>query len=241
MKPILATLLGAAVLAGCAAQPRLEAPAPVESKRKPPPAQVTPTVEPVPEAEPSVEVYAYRPPYGTPDAPAGDALAGDTSGSVGSMDSLPSESATLPAQGPGAAMPGGEAGVSAGVTPTPAPGVVAYAAPPSPTPALQPAAGALAEQAERQRQAGDYVGAAATLERALRIQPREAYLWNRLAHVRMEQGRHAQAGNFAQRSNALAKDQPALKQDNWGMIAVSRRSKGDLAGAQEAEEKARGG
>ena len=237
MKPILATLLGAAVLAGCAAQPRLEAPAPVESKRKPPPAQVTPAAEPVPEAEPSVEVYAYRPPYGTPDAPPADPLAGDPSGSVGSMDSLPSESANLPAQGPGAAMPAGETGV----TPAPAPEVVAYAAPPPPTPELQPAANALAEQAERQRQAGDYVGAAATLERALRIQPREAYLWNRLAHVRMEQGRHAQAGNFAQRSNALAKDQPALKQDNWGMIAVSRRSKGDLAGAQEAEEKARGG
>jgi Tfp pilus assembly protein PilF len=99
----------------------------------------------------------------------------------------------------------------------------------------------LAQQAERQRQAGDYVGAAATLERALRIQPQEAYLWNRLAHVRMEQGRYAQAGNFAQRSNALAKNQPALQQDNWGMIAVARRTAGDIAGATEAEEKARGG
>jgi Tfp pilus assembly protein PilF len=106
---------------------------------------------------------------------------------------------------------------------------------------LPPAAGALATQAEQQRQRGDYVGAAATLERALRIQPQEAYLWNQLARVRMEQGRYAQAGNFAQRSNALAKDQPQLKQDNWRMIAISRRSTGDVAGAVQAEEKAGGG
>jgi Tfp pilus assembly protein PilF len=118
---------------------------------------------------------------------------------------------------------------------------VAYSAPSPPAPQLAPAAGTLAAQAEQQRKSGDHVGAAATLERALRISPQEAYLWNRLARVRMEQGRYAQAGNFAQRSNALAKDQPQLKQDNWGMIAVSRRTSGDVAGATEAEEKARGG
>ena len=127
------------------------------------------------------------------------------------------------------------------VAPAPAPEVVAYAAPPPPAPNLPPAAGAVAAQAEQQRQRGDYVGAAATLERALRIQPQEAYLWNRLAGVRLEQGRYAQAGNLAQRSNALAKDQPQLKQSNWSMIAVSRRVAGDAAGAREAEEKARGG
>jgi len=88
---------------------------------------------------------------------------------------------------------------------------------------------------------GDYVGAAATLERALRIQPQEAYLWNRLARVRMEQGLHAQAGNLAARSNALAGDQAQLKQDNWSIIAVARRAGGDAAGAMEAEQKARGG
>jgi hypothetical protein len=103
------------------------------------------------------------------------------------------------------------------------------------------AAQGLARQAEQQRQTGDYVGAAATLERALRIQPQEAYLWNRLARVRMEQGLAGQAGNLAKRSNALAKDQPQLKQDNWSIIAASRRAAGDAAGAAEAAQKARGG
>jgi Tfp pilus assembly protein PilF len=106
---------------------------------------------------------------------------------------------------------------------------------------MSAAADNLANQAERQRQAGDYVGAAATLERALRIRPQEAYLWNRLARVRMEQGQHGQAGNLAARSNALSKDQSDLKRDNWSMIAVSRRVAGDAAGAAEAEQKARDG
>ena len=85
------------------------------------------------------------------------------------------------------------------------------------------------------------MGAAATLERALRIEPQEAYLWNRLARVRMEQGHYSQAGDLASRSNALARDQVQLKQDNWSVIATARRAAGDSAGAMEAERKARGG
>lgn len=87
----------------------------------------------------------------------------------------------------------------------------------------------------------DYVGAAATLERALRIEPQQAYLWNRLAQVRLEQGYQAQAANLAARSNSLARDEPGLKQDNWRIIAAARRAAGDGAGAAAAEQKARGG
>ena len=97
------------------------------------------------------------------------------------------------------------------------------------------------KQAEQQRQGRNFVGAAATLERALGIQPQDPYIWNRLARVRMEQGLYAQAGNLASRSNALAGDEPSLKQDNWRMIGAARRAVGDTAGATEAEQKARGG
>lgn len=109
------------------------------------------------------------------------------------------------------------------------------------TPTLPPAADGLARQAEQQRQQGDYAGAAATLERSLRIAPREAYLWNRLARVRMEQGLSAQAGQLAARSNDLAGNQGNIKQDNWRIIAESRRRAGDTAGASEAEQRAGGG
>lgn len=106
---------------------------------------------------------------------------------------------------------------------------------------MTPAVEQLAQRADQQRQSGDYSGAAATLERALRIQPQEAYLWNRLARVRMEQGMLSQAGNLAARSNALAGDQAQLKQNNWDIIATAKRQSGDISGAVEAERKASGG
>lgn len=132
-------------------------------------------------------------------------------------------------------------------TPQPTPAPPRKPAPPAPaplppskvsTPNLPPAAGALASQAEKQRQSGDYAGAAATLERSLRIAPREAYLWNRLARLRMEQGQSAQAGNLAARSNDLAGNKGDVKKDNWRVIAESKRRSGDVAGAGEAEKRA---
>ena len=243
MKPFLIIVLGAAVLAGCAGQPRTDAPAPVASSRNTAPRLQTEQVAETQQVEEqTVEVYAYRPPLGAPDALPPETEFVDTSGDAGSMIALPTERATaLPADRPQSQPGVPVTTVRSEVAPPPAPEVVAYAPPPPPTPDLPPAASGLAAQAEQQRQMGDYVGAAATLERALRIQPQEAYLWNRLARIRMEQGRYAQAGNLAQRSNALANDQPQLKQDNWSMIAVARRTSGDAAGGMEAEERARGG
>ncbi len=106
---------------------------------------------------------------------------------------------------------------------------------------MTPAVEALAARAEQQRQGGDYTGAAATLERALRIEPQQAYLWNRLARVRLELGQGSQASNFAARSNALAGGQTKLKQNNWDIIATYRRQSGDIEGAVEAERLATGG
>ncbi|MBV5309962.1 MAG: tetratricopeptide repeat protein [Chromatium okenii] len=128
--------------------------------------------------------------------------------------------------------------------PTPAPRVVHVAppppppAPPIPVPPLPPAAQSLAAQAEQQRKAGDYTGAAASLERSLRIAPREAYLWNRLARVRMEQGQTHQAGNLASRANDLSGQNAAVKQDNWRIIAHSKRQAGDNAAANAAQQRA---
>ena len=198
-------------------------------------------------------VYAYRPPSAAPDAPppaVTEAPATAKAPATGPLLAPPSEAAV---SRPPAATPGGTfevappparpvtAAPAPEVAPAPPPEIVAYAAPPPPMPPLPPAVQTLAEQAERQRQKGDYVNAAATLERALRIQPQEAYLYNRLARIRLDQGRYDQAGNFARRSNALTKDQGQIRQDNWGMIAVARRVSGDAEGAAEAEARARGG
>ncbi|MEA3277033.1 MAG: tetratricopeptide repeat protein [Pseudomonadota bacterium] len=236
MKRAILIVLLAVGLAACAGKPRTEPPAPVEradawnAKTKAPPSATPGTTD---ESE-TVEVYAYRPPSSAPDAAAPEGTVPAENATPPAIGALPSESASPT---PGGPVPS----ETPTTTTTTTPQVVAYAPPPPAAPALPPAADGLAKQAEQQRQMGDYVGAAATLERALRIQPQEAYLWNRLARVRMEQGLYSQAGNLAERSNALAKDQASLKQDNWSIIAVSRRTAGNAAGAAEAEEKARGG
>lgn len=95
---------------------------------------------------------------------------------------------------------------------------------------------AFAEQAQDR---GDYGQAAASLERALRIEPRNAYLWNRLARLRFAQGQYGEAGDLAAKSNALAGSDRALKRDNWKMVAEARRAAGDIAGARAAEQQVR--
>lgn len=231
---VLIVLFAALSLGACAGNPRTEPPAPVVNRG----VAAQGVAQPQPPPPPEVEVYPYRPPGSAPDGSAAEPPA-DPGGvsepppaqSAGSATtwSLPAERATQPP-------------AQAATDAAPAQTVVAYA-PPTATataPTLAPAADTLARQAEQQRQARDYVGAAATLERALRIAPQEPYLWNRLARVRLEQGLPGQAGNLAARSNALASDSD-LKQDNWAVIAAARRAAGDVAGAEEAERRARGG
>ena len=70
---------------------------------------------------------------------------------------------------------------------------------------------ALIDRAADRSAVGDLEGAAALLERALRIQPRNPRLWQRLAQVRYRQGRHTQAANLADRAAALAADDPAVR------------------------------
>jgi Tfp pilus assembly protein PilF len=98
----------------------------------------------------------------------------------------------------------------------------------------------LLRRADDQRREGDLNGAAASLERALRIAPRDPLLWHTLAQVREEQGKYGQAEEMAAKSNALAgPGHRDLTADNWRLIARVRRAVGDLAGARAAEARAR--
>ena len=97
----------------------------------------------------------------------------------------------------------------------------------------------LMRRAEDQRQSGDPAAAAASLERALRIEPRNARLWNRLAHVRLQQQEFARVEQFAAKSNALAGNDEILRADNWQLIADARAARGDRRGAEEARRQAR--
>jgi len=98
---------------------------------------------------------------------------------------------------------------------------------------------ALMREADSSSASGRLDNAAATLERAIRIQPRNAQLWNKLAEVRLQQHQPGLAEDLAKKSNLLAKDNKALTRKNWSIIANARRQKGDAQGASEADAKAK--
>lgn len=102
------------------------------------------------------------------------------------------------------------------------------------------AASSLMTKAEEQQRSGDLTGAASTLERALRIEPQNALLWNRLANVRLEQQRYNLASELASKSNAFAGSDNTLKRNNWLIISSSRSATGDTAGAEAARQRANG-
>ena len=70
--------------------------------------------------------------------------------------------------------------------------------------------------------AGRLPNAAATLERALRIEPRNARLWHELAQVRLRQRDYAQAESLAARSNTLAGSDADLRAANQRLIDDAR-------------------
>jgi tetratricopeptide (TPR) repeat protein len=102
-----------------------------------------------------------------------------------------------------------------------------------------PAVVALLDRAEQQHQGRDLEAAAISLERALRIEPRNPTLWQRMATVRLEQGQWEQAIQMAARSNSYAGRYSGLRARNWQIIAEARRAQGDVQGAADAEFKAR--
>ena len=94
---------------------------------------------------------------------------------------------------------------------------------------------ASAEQASRD---GDNDRAAGQLERALRIEPRNAVLWHNLAIVRYRQGNYAQAESLALRAESFSQGDTQLRLRNWRLIAAARQERGDIQGARAAREKA---
>ena len=123
--------------------------------------------------------------------------------------------------------------------PEPAPEAPPPVAPaPAPQPRETTAVAGLMESARTDSAAGNLASAAASLERALRIEPRNPRLWQELARVRLKQGQHAQAESIAARSNSWAGDDRGLRAENWRIIAESRRARGDSEGAKAALEQA---
>lgn len=98
---------------------------------------------------------------------------------------------------------------------------------------------ALLDRADDYRRAGDSSNEAATIERALRIEPGNARLWHRLAEARLAQGQLQQAEQLALKSNSLSGNDTRLQASNWRLVARARWSMDDSAGARKAEQRAR--
>lgn len=94
----------------------------------------------------------------------------------------------------------------------------------------------LIKQARQLQDAGKNDQAAAVLERALRIEPRNYFTWAMLANVNLAQGNYDQAESLAERSNSLSRGNVYVGLQNWKTIAAARQAQADAVGALEAQQ-----
>ena len=91
---------------------------------------------------------------------------------------------------------------------------------------------AIKKQAEQ-----DYDSAASDLERALRIEPRNALLWARFAQVRYAQNRWNSAVQLAAKSNTLLVAQDPLRRQNWVLMGNAYEALGQTEKARKVRSK----
>lgn len=103
-----------------------------------------------------------------------------------------------------------------------------------------PAVVALMSDADRNSKAGNLDAASATVERALRIEPRNATLVYKLAELRLKQEKPRLAEDLAKKAILLAANDTALKKRSWLLVSEAREMQGNKQGAAEARNKAAG-
>ncbi|HTT43935.1 MAG TPA: tetratricopeptide repeat protein [Steroidobacteraceae bacterium] len=167
---------------------------------------------------------------------------------AGLLAALAVTSCTLTRPAP---FPAGPAPAPQPGTAQPAPAAPAHAAPEVPAAPEHPAAppkqfhlsaasSALVSQAHTQASGGDYGQAAATLERALRIEPDNPLLWVELGRVRLGENNPAQADAMGHKALSLATGDGSAQASAWRLIADAARARGRTADAAEAERRAQG-
>ena len=103
---------------------------------------------------------------------------------------------------------------------------------------LSPVVVALISDADQNTLSGNLDSAVSTLERGLRIDPRNALLVYKLAEVRLKQSKPRLTEDLAKKSALLAASDRMLKKRSWLLVAEARRMQGKTLGAKEAELKA---
>ncbi|MBU0909863.1 MAG: tetratricopeptide repeat protein [Proteobacteria bacterium] len=100
------------------------------------------------------------------------------------------------------------------------------------------AAGGLLASAHQSVQAGQFDRAEVTLERALRVEPRNARLWHEMALVKYGQEDYGQAVQFCLKANSLAGRDSALVRQNWQLMSRAYDKMGKMDKAEQARMKA---
>jgi tetratricopeptide (TPR) repeat protein len=95
----------------------------------------------------------------------------------------------------------------------------------------------LMKQARQERSQNLFDRAAEDLERAIRIEPRNYFVWSMLAQVYLDQQNYDQAVNVAGKSNSLARGNVYVELENWKTISAARTAQGDSIGALQAQSK----
>lgn len=155
---------------------------------------------------------------------------------IGGCSIFSSSSPRPPAGAPNEAVPASQ---QPGTAAQPGPGETPYAPPPR-TFRLSAPASALVAQSHRQAAGGDYGQAAATLERALRIEPDNPLVWVELGRVRLGEKDAAQADAMGRKALSLATGDPNAQAGSWRLIADALRVRGRNQEAAEADRRAAG-
>jgi tetratricopeptide (TPR) repeat protein len=101
-------------------------------------------------------------------------------------------------------------------------------------PQQTPAVGALLLAANENSQAGNLDSAASSIERAIRIEPRNSALYYKLAVIRLDQSKPRLAEDLAKKAALLAVNDNTLKKHSWLLIAKAREQQSNFTGAKKA-------
>ena len=122
-----------------------------------------------------------------------------------------------------------------GIAPTPI-------APPPPASTrhyqLGPATNALVTQAHAASTKGDYLTAMSTLERAVRIEPRNPLVWIEMSKIRLASGEAVQAESVARKAVAFSEGDQRTSNDAWKQVALALRAQNRNPEAAAAEARA---
>jgi tetratricopeptide (TPR) repeat protein len=209
--------------AGCAESPVYQKPAPVHRSRPPLARQ---------EAPKTLETYQYPEESITSKRPPVEAIPQDEPAPISAIE--PITPPDTPIQPEPASPPAAETSAEQPPAAEPEP----PALPPISMASFSPPILALATEADQNMQAGQYDAAVVKIERALRIDPRNAVLTYKLASIRLKQEQPRLAEDLAKKAALLAGSDRDIKKRSWLLIAESKRLQNDPEGAEKAQQKA---